>query len=230
VAGPLSVKRTSPFENMTPAQKRELADQFNRALSDIGSNPSADRVVVCLALGGMYALAMMPHLKLGALARGVGDPEIKKRAEEIVYRELERLVDGEEVDEVMRGLLGIWLQRRRKGRKEGRPEKDVLENMAVAMAVWTAKSNEPDRKVESIYAEVAHLFGISRRSVYKIMSGALPKSKGANQSRAQSESGQRPIRSWEELSGLRPMIYYGPPAADGETAEPNPQPLCKKLP
>src|SRR5262245_52309192 len=100
-------------------------------------------------------------MDLEAIARAVADPGIKTRAEEIVYRELARLVAGEEVGDAMRLLLSVWLERRIKGNAKGRPDSS-LKHLAVVKAFIDAFRAEPERKLESIYTDLANRFQVSR--------------------------------------------------------------------
>jgi len=165
------------------------SDREIRFFADV-ERPWPDRDTVCLALGGTFAL-WVPRTDLDAIARAVADPEIKKRAEEIVYRELARLVAGEELGDVMRLLLSVWLERRMKGNAKGRPDSS-LKHVAVVNAFIDAFRTEPERKLESIYTELANRFQVSRRQILQILEPARGPKRTRGKSSRKSPSAKNP--------------------------------------
>jgi hypothetical protein len=96
----------------------------------------------------------------------IEEKRIRRQAEEIIHRELGRLIKGEEVGPGMCDLLRAWLEQRKRGR--GRPEEDK-KVVVIGAFVDLAIAREPERKLESIYEEIGSQWGLKRRQIISIM-------------------------------------------------------------
>jgi hypothetical protein len=138
------------------------------------ANELSDINIVRLALGGIFALMAADDLKPVEYARLSQDPKIRNRAKEIVLLEAARLADGEQIDESMRFLIGVWCRRHVDSNTPGRPDAWVKET-ALCVAYYEKMHKYPGHKREAVIEELMKEFGLNRRRVFDILKNAGPR-------------------------------------------------------
>jgi hypothetical protein len=131
------------------------------------------------------------------------DKTIPERARKIVLREIVRLTRGENVDDEMQGLVGLWASQQLNGGKPGR-RKNWTKEAAIYVAFKTLIEKNPKVQRKAIIAFLAEQFGVKQRRIYEAIK------------RQQPRKSPQPENVREQLSALLKRV---PPGAVREKLE-----------
>jgi hypothetical protein len=131
----------------------------------------SDTDCVALAMGIPHAKFKLDPIELANLSK---DKRVQEHARKIVLRQIARLARGEDVDPVMRRLIGMWCEQELRPGRRGRP-KSKSKEQAIYSAFKAMTNGGQKLQRKAIISSLAVKFGVKERRVYEALDRQDPR-------------------------------------------------------